>query len=83
MAYFDTTSPAGVLSREITATRRFFGRMGDAFHHVLTVMAESSSVNQRLRKVYALQALSDEELAKRGIRREDIVRNVFSDMYHL
>ena len=37
--------------------------------------------NSRIEKVNALQALSDEQLAKRGLKREDIVRYVFADRY--
>ena len=39
--------------------------------------------NPRLRRIEALQKLSDAELAERGIRREDIVRHVFHDVYYL
>lgn len=41
-------------------------------------MGETSS---RYRRSEFLQALSDEDLAKRGIKREDIVRIVFSDSF--
>ena len=83
MAYFDTTSPAGILSREITATRNVLAAIGRGIHRVMHAMVENATVMERMRRVQALHALSDEDLAKRGIRREDIVRNVFSDMYHL
>ncbi|WP_417718890.1 DUF1127 domain-containing protein [Salipiger sp.] len=39
--------------------------------------------NPRLRRVEALQRMTDEQLAARGIRREDIVRHVFHDVYYL
>lgn len=35
--------------------------------------------NDRLRKIEALQNLSDKELAARGLKREDIARVVFQD----
>ena len=35
--------------------------------------------DHRIKKVDFLNGLSDAELAKRGIRREDIVRHVFAD----
>ncbi len=38
--------------------------------------------NSRLHQVEQLNALTDEELAKRGLRREDIVRFVFRDYMH-
>jgi len=37
----------------------------------------------RLRRVEALQRLSDEQLAARGLKREDIVRHVFRDVFYL
>ncbi len=37
--------------------------------------------NSRFQKVQELQALSDEQLAERGMKREDIVQAVFSDAY--
>ncbi len=36
---------------------------------------------QRLNKVRRLQALSDEELARRGLTRDRIVHHVFRDIY--
>ena len=83
MAYFDTTSPAGVLSREITATRNAFAALGRGIHRAMHAMIENSSMNLRVKKAHALQAKSDAELAALGIRREDIVRRVFSDIHHL
>ncbi|MEW9919021.1 DUF1127 domain-containing protein [Marimonas sp. MJW-29] len=83
MAYFDTTSPAGVLSREITATRNVLAAIGGAFSGIMARMAENASMNARVRKVHQLQALSDAELAKIKIKREDIVFHVFADIYYL
>lgn len=54
------------------------GRFFAAFGKGLVSIGESSS---RYRKIEALQALSDAELAKRNIRREDIVRIVFADSF--
>lgn len=42
-----------------------------------------AETNTRLAKVERLQALSDAQLEKRGLKREDIVRHVFSDMFYL
>ncbi|EIE49839.1 leucyl-tRNA synthetase [Salipiger aestuarii] len=55
---------------------RFFRAIGSA----LIAIAES---NPRLRRVKALQRLSDEQLAAKGLRRDDIVRYVFGDVYYL
>ncbi|MFU1478479.1 DUF1127 domain-containing protein [Roseovarius sp. C7] len=56
---------AGALHRGLAA-------LGDA----LTSIVEH---NGRLRRMQWLQDMSDEELAERGLKREDIVRHVFGD----
>lgn len=83
MAFFDTTSPAGVLSREITATRNFLTAIGGFFARKIYAMAENSSMNARVLKVRQLEAKTDAELAALKIKREDIVRHVFADVYYL
>jgi uncharacterized protein YjiS (DUF1127 family) len=50
---------------------RFFSIIGNA-------MVSIGEANSKVRQVDALNALSDEELAARGIKRQDIVRHVFS-----
>ena len=42
-----------------------------------------AAANPRLRRVEDLQALSDAQLAARGMRRENIVRVVFADVIAL
>ncbi|MDE4133159.1 hypothetical protein PXK00_08550 [Phaeobacter sp. QD34_3] len=39
--------------------------------------------NDRSRKVRTLMALSDAELAERGLKRDEIVQHVFSDVYYI
>ena len=46
-------------------------------------MSQVVEANSRIREVERLQALSDEALAAKGIRRDDIVRHVFRDLYWL
>lgn len=55
---------------------RFFGAIGNA----LVAIGEA---NPRMRRIEALQRLSDAELAAKGLRRDDIVRHVFGDAYYL
>jgi len=55
---------------------RILAGLGDA----IVAIGEA---NPRLRRVEALQRLSDAELAAKGLRREDIVRHVFHDVYYL
>ncbi|MEL0436850.1 hypothetical protein [Phycobacter sp. K97] len=39
--------------------------------------------NDRSRKVQSLMAMSDAELAERGLKRDQIVQHVFSDVYYI
>ena len=50
--------------------------IGDFF----TLITES---NWRVREAERLQAMSDSQLAARGLRREDIARHVFRDMFYI
>ena len=54
----------------------FFAAIGRG----LVRMGENSS---RYRRLQALSALSDEALAERGLRRENIARHVFADVYYV
>lgn len=66
-----------------TDANRGMGRYPRAFLSAiwrgLIAMGENSS---RYRKLRALSAMSDAELARRGIRRETIVHHVFPDVYY-
>ena len=73
MAYITNTAVRGSAFAPVA---RFFQIIGDA----LVRIAES---NGRLRHVRALEAMSDAELAARGLKREDIVRHVFSDTFYV
>lgn len=74
MAHTTTHIPAS--GSILAPVAKFFSALGTAF----VSMGEASS---KMRQVNALQALSDEELADRGLKREDIARYVFSDCYWL
>ncbi|UZD91392.1 DUF1127 domain-containing protein [Cognatishimia activa] len=47
-----------------------------AIGHFMVVLAESSD---RMQRVQALNEMTDEQLAKKGLKREDIVRHIFAD----
>lgn len=53
------------------------------FDGILDFLAGIADNNSRVKEVSRLQALSNAELAERGIGREDIVRHVFRDVYYL
>ena len=68
-----TTNPAEFASAS-NAVSRFFSAFGKA----LVALGNSES---RVRQAQALYALSDAELAERGLRRTEIAHYVFADRY--
>ncbi len=76
MAHVTLNAEGGILNR-IAASVEAIG------HTLATAITANASAEARLRQVQALQALSDEELAKRGIARDRIVHHVFRDIYML
>lgn len=72
MAHYTSQNTAfGPISNPIGS---FFAGLGNA----LVLM---STANARVRQVERLQKLSNDQLAERGIRRENIARHVFRDLY--
>ncbi|MBF9050012.1 hypothetical protein GTA62_12415 [Roseobacter sp. HKCCD9010] len=51
-----------------------------ALGHFLGAIMDS---NSRVREAQALNAMSDAELAKRGLKREEIAHHVFRDAYYV
>ncbi len=58
----------------------FFSSLLDGLTRGVSQVAEA---NSRIHEVERLQAMSDEALAAKGIRRDEIVRHVFRDLYWL
>lgn len=48
-----------------------------------TFFVQIAANNPRMRKVTFLQSLSDDQLATRGLRRDQIVRHVFADSMYV
>tara|TARA_B110000902_G_scaffold81930_1_gene97211 strand:- start:316 stop:537 length:222 start_codon:yes stop_codon:yes gene_type:complete len=73
MAFLSTSDFSAVrpsfLKTVFAATGRWFAAVMEA--------------NSRQDQVQRLQIMSDTQLAEFGVRREDIVRYVFRDVYHL
>jgi hypothetical protein len=73
MAHYDaaqdhsTTHAAASLGRILTAPVR------GLWHFLLTI----AETNAKVRQVERLSAMSDDALSRRGVRREEIVRDVF------
>lgn len=68
-----TSQQIGVTANPVA---RFFGWIWNG----LVFLAENSSRAQALRK---LSETSDEELAARGVTRDEIVRKMFADRYYM
>ncbi|WP_133485897.1 DUF1127 domain-containing protein [Aliiroseovarius marinus] len=56
--------------------RAFFAAIGRG----LVVAAENSS---RMKRIEAFNAMTDEQLAERGLKRDEIVRHVFQDLMYV
>ena len=66
--------------------RRSFGildTMTAAWDAVMRAREASLNSEARIAQIQALEAKTDAELAQMGIRRDDIVRHVFRDLYYL
>ena len=66
---------AHTATHPVAPPRNPLARVAQAVWDFLVSIGEANSM---VRQVNALQALSDAELAERGIKREDIARHVFS-----
>lgn len=55
------------------------GVVGDIFGGILHAMTQVSEANGKVRRIQALSMLNDDELANRGLQREDIIRHVMGE----
>jgi uncharacterized protein YjiS (DUF1127 family) len=53
------------------------------FVSLFTALAVNRDHEARFRQVQKLQAMSDADLAARGLTRDEIVRHVFRDLYYV
>lgn len=72
MAYINQTQPSS-----------FFSAIGNFFMSLYNSVDLAASANARIAMMEKLNGKSDAELEKMGLRREDIARHVFRDIYHL
>lgn len=75
MAYVTHTNTS-FLSNLLDRVTAFFVALGHS-------ASMSAAAEARFRRIEALQAKSDEELAAMNLRREDIAAFVFRDLMHL
>ncbi|MDC0738130.1 DUF1127 domain-containing protein [Cognatishimia sp. SS12] len=57
----------------------FLRSLTNVFAAIGDFLVQLSEASNRAKQVQYLNSLTDEDLAKRGLTREDIVRHVFSD----
>lgn len=79
MTYQTTTAP----SFAADAAHRALGSVGSFFRTIGHAMMVNSSAQQRLDRVHTLRGKSDAELAALKIKREEIVHEVFRDLYYV
>ena len=74
-------------STDTTAAISFAGEIKSAFGRVFSRLGRAIDTFAQHRsrgdEIMRLNAMSDEQLAKRGLTRETIVQHVFRDMYYL
>lgn len=75
MAYASNATTAATLN-PLGLVAGFFRAIGNG----LVNMAEA---NHRVNRARTLMALSDEQLAARGMKREDVVKHVFGDIMYI
>lgn len=79
MAY-TTHHTASAAPASLVSVLKILAKPFVAIGNLLVAMGEA---NDRSRKVQDLMAMSDAELAERGIKRDQIVQHIFSDVYYL
>ena len=72
-----------LIETQFTSLAPLGHRLGAPFRAIGRVLVKIAENNDRVRKVQALHSLSDAELARRGLKRDDIVRHVYGDYFYL
>ena len=67
----------------MNATPPHAGFFGTLLDRVLSAFARIGENNSRVREADRLRSLSDSQLADLGVKREDIARHVFRDMFYV
>ena len=68
------------ITHEAAPRGNFIADMFNGFIEGLARIAES---NHRLKEIERLSAMSDADLARRGLKREEIARHVFRDVFYV
>ena len=68
---------------DVRQGNRIAAGLNRVFNGVLNFLVSISTAQSRVRQIEFLCALTDEELAERGLSRQDIVRYVYRDAYYI
>lgn len=66
-----------------TPPRNFFAPFMSKLAAIAELLMKSSQLHRRAEQAQRYFAMSDDELARRALKREDIMRHVFGPMMHL
>lgn len=77
MAYVSQSAPV------LTGAHRFFSGLIQVFAGFGTALELSRSYDERMRYAEKLQAKTDDELAQLGLKRDEIMRHVFAEIFEL
>ncbi|MEM9061538.1 MAG: hypothetical protein AAGD13_13840 [Pseudomonadota bacterium] len=65
----------------VDGASRAFNRIGDRILEGMVLLGENSTAAKKARQFQALNALSDEALAKRGLKRDGLASHVFGPLF--
>ena len=68
---------------EVPQGNRITAGLHRVFNGILNFLVSISTAQSRVRQIEFLCALTDEELAERGLSRQDLVRYVYRDAYYI
>ena len=68
---------------DVRQGNRIAAGLNRVFNGILNFLVSISAAQSRVRQIEFLCALTDEELAERGLSRQDIVRYVYRDAYYI
>ena len=68
---------------DVQQDNRIAAGLNRVFKGIFNFLVSISTAQSRVRQIEFLCALTDEELAERGLSRQDIVRYVYRDAYYV
>lgn len=77
------TTTTNLNARTHSALDRLLATTGAFFSGIGTSLVKAAEADRRIRTFNALMEMSDAELAAKGLKREDLARHVFGDLYYI